>query len=140
MANSKIYETTFIVNASLDDPVIDSIIEKVKDLIVKNGGEIVELAKWGRKRFAYPIKKKNNGFYVVCVFKAPTSFIQKLERHFTLDESILRYLIIALDKKALAARISGADLMKGAVSAPLTPGEADTELADDIQLEENESL
>lgn len=117
MVNTKTYETTFIINASLDDPVIDGLIEKVREFIVKNGGEIIELIKWGRKRFAYPIKKKNNGFYVVCVFKAPTSFISKLERQFTLDENILRYLIIALDKRALEARLSGADLLKSGTSA-----------------------
>lgn len=58
----KIYETTFIVNANLDDQQIDAIIDKVKDLITKNNGEILELAKWGRKRFAYPIKKEKQRF------------------------------------------------------------------------------
>ena len=76
----KLYETAFIINASLDDPVIDGIIDKVKDVIVKNGGEIVDIAKWGRKRFAFPIKKKNNGFYVVCEFKAKRSFNARSRR------------------------------------------------------------
>jgi len=113
-----IYETTFIVNASLDDPQIDAIIDKVQEGIIKNNGEIMELAKWGRKRFAYPIKKKNNGFYVVCEFKASGDLIARLERHFLLEENIIRFLIIGLDKKALQARISGNDLMK--LSAPVT--------------------
>jgi small subunit ribosomal protein S6 len=111
-----IYETTFIVNASLDDPQIDAIIEKVQEVITKNNGEIMELAKWGRKRFAYPIKKKNNGFYVVCEFSSSGDLVARLERHFILEENIIRFLIIALDKKALQARISGNDLMK--LSAP----------------------
>jgi small subunit ribosomal protein S6 len=114
-----IYETTFIVNAGLDDPQIDAIIDKVQESIIKNNGEIMELAKWGRKRFAYPIKKKNNGFYVVCEFKASGDLIARLERHFLLEENIIRFLIIGLDKKALQARISGNDLMK--LSAPATP-------------------
>jgi len=134
MVNIKTYETTFIVNANLDDPVIDGIIEKIRDAIIKNGGEIVELTKWGRKRFAYPIKKKNNGFYVVCVFKAPTPFIAKLERYFTLEENILRYLIIALDKKALAARISGSDLIKAGAGNSTAP-EEDNELPDEVSLD-----
>jgi small subunit ribosomal protein S6 len=115
----KIYEATFIVNAGLDDPQIDAIIDKVQEVITKNNGEIMELAKWGRKRFAYPIKKKNNGFYVVCEFTSSGDLIARLERHFLLEENIIRFLIIWLDKKALQARISGNDLMK--LSAPATP-------------------
>ena len=120
----KIYETTFIVNAGLDDPQIDVIIDKVTELIVKHGGEIMELAKWGRKRFAYPIKKKNNGFYVLCEFTSSGDIVARLERHFQLDESIIRFLIIALDKKALQARISASDLMKQLAPAaiPSTSG------------------
>jgi small subunit ribosomal protein S6 len=114
-----IYETTFIVNAGLDDPQIDAIIDKVQEVIIKNNGEILELAKWGRKRFAYPIKKKNNGFYVVFEFKSSGDLVARLERHFLLDENIIRFLIIGLDKKSLQARISGNDLMK--LSAPVTP-------------------
>ena len=114
-----IYETTFIVNAGLDDPLIDAIVDKVQEVITKNNGEIMELAKWGRKRFAYPIKKKNNGFYVVIEFKSSGDLVARLERHFLLEENIIRFLIIGLDKKALQARISGNDLMK--LSAPVTP-------------------
>ena len=113
-----VYETSFIINAGLDDAQIDALIDKVQDGITKNNGEIVELAKWGRKRFAYPIKKKNNGFYVVCVFKSSGDLIARLERFFLLEENILRFLIISLDKKALQARISGNDLIKLSTSAP----------------------
>jgi small subunit ribosomal protein S6 len=112
-----IYETTFIVNAGLDDPQIDAIIDKAQEVITKHGGEIMELAKWGRKRFAYPIKKKNNGFYVLCEFKSAGDLVARLERHFLLEENIIRFLIVSLDKKALQARISGSDLMKQATPA-----------------------
>jgi small subunit ribosomal protein S6 len=130
----KIYETTFIVNAGLDDPQIDIIIDKVKELIVKHDGEIMELAKWGRKRFAYPIKKKNNGFYVLCEFKSSGDIVARLERHFQLDENIIRFLILALDKKALQARISASDLMKQLAPAavPSTSGSPLVESNEDI--------
>ena len=109
-----IYETTFIVNASLDDAQIDGVIEKAKEVVTKNGGEIRDLYKWGRKRFAYSIKKKNNGFYVVAEFSAPGDVVAKLERHYQLDESILRYLTLVLDKTALKARLAPSDLAKQA--------------------------
>lgn len=118
------YETTFVVNAAFDDNQIDAVIEKMKDVITKNGGEIRDLAKWGRKRFAYPIKKKNNGFYVVCEFSAPGEVIAKLERHYQLDESIIRYLTIALDKKALQSRIKPSDLLKAATPEAPPPAAA----------------
>jgi small subunit ribosomal protein S6 len=124
-----VYETSFIINAGLDDAQIDALIDKVQDGITKNSGEIVELAKWGRKRFAYPIKKKNNGFYVVCVFKSSGDLIARLERFFLLEENILRFLIISLDKKALQARISGNDLMKLSAPAP-SPQNATQAVAD----------
>ncbi|MFH0988873.1 MAG: 30S ribosomal protein S6 [bacterium] len=107
----RVYETTFIVNASLDDPQIDAVIEKVKELLVKNGSEINEIVKWGRKRFSYPIKKKNNGFYVIIEFVAPGDAIAKLERHYFLDDNIIRYLTLQLDKRALKARKAASALL-----------------------------
>ncbi len=108
----KKYETTFIVNASLDDTQVDSVIGRVQDTITKNGGTIVATNKWGRKRLAYSINKKTNGFYVNTEFDAPGTVLALLERSFQLDEMILRYLTIVLDRKALKAR---------AVAAAATP-------------------
>jgi len=100
---TKQYETVFIINASLDDAQMDAIIEKTKEYIVKQGGAIQEVEKWGRKRLSYSIKKKNNGFYVLIYFSAPGEFIAKLTRFYHLEEQIIRYLTIVLDKKALLA-------------------------------------
>ncbi|HTR80567.1 MAG TPA: 30S ribosomal protein S6 [Bacteroidota bacterium] len=117
----KIYETTFIVNAALDDAQIEVVIEKVKDVIVKNGGEIRSAEKWGRKRLAYTIDKKNNGFYAFFEFKGPGDLIAKLERHYHLEEQVIRHLTIQLDKKALKAREAAAAAQK----AQLAPAAAD---------------
>ena len=113
----KIYESTFIVNAALDDAQIDVVIEKIKDVIVKNGGEIRSSEKWGRKRLAYTIDKKNNGFYAFFEFKAPGDLLAKLERHFHLEEQVIRHLTIQLDKKALKARELAAAAQKAQAAA-----------------------
>jgi small subunit ribosomal protein S6 len=99
-----LYETTFIVNASLDDSQVDNVIARVQDMIVKNGGTVTLLNKWGRKRLAYAINKKTNGFYVNMEFDAPGSLIAQLERMFQLDEMILRHLLIRLSANALKAK------------------------------------
>jgi len=120
---NKLYETTFIVNATLDDAQIDAVIEKVKDVIVKNGGEVRSLEKWGRKRLAYTVDKKNNGFYAFFEFKAPGDLIAKLDRHYQLDEQIIRYLTIQLDKKALKAKEIASALQKSQAAAAAGAGD-----------------
>ncbi|MBN1638705.1 MAG: 30S ribosomal protein S6 [Ignavibacteriales bacterium] len=95
------YESVLIINANLEDDQIEVTLNKVEENIKGNGGEIVDLDKWGRKRLAYPIKKSKTGYYAVIRFVAPTDAITRLERSYKFDDSILRYLTIKLDKKAL---------------------------------------
>jgi small subunit ribosomal protein S6 len=106
------YETTFIVNSYLEDAQIEAIITKVEETITKNGGVIKIFDKIGRKRLTYPIKKKNNGFYTFILFEATTEITAKIERVYQLEENILRYLTIVLDKKAIAYRLKEAENRK----------------------------
>ena len=99
-----IYETTFIVNASVDDAQIEAAIARVQEIITKNGGTITSLNKWGRKRLAYPIHKKTTGFYCYIEFESEGSVIGLVERSYQLDELILRYLTVRLSNNALKAR------------------------------------
>jgi small subunit ribosomal protein S6 len=109
MSNSnRLYETTFVVNASLDDGQTDVVVGRVQDTITKNGGTVQAINKWGRKRLAYTINKRTNGFYVNIEFTAPGTVMALLERSYKLDEMVLRHLTIALDRKALAARSAAA--------------------------------
>ena len=99
-----LYETTFIVNASLEDAQIDTVTNHVLETITRNGGEVAATNKWGRKRLAYTIQKKNNGFYVNIEFTAPGGVIGQLERAYVLEENILRFLTVQISERALQAR------------------------------------
>lgn len=99
--NTNTYESAVIINAALDDELIESIISRIKEFIINNGGDIREIENWGRKRLAYMINKSKIGYYAVFRFNAPTNIITKLERNYTLDEHILRYLTISLDSDAV---------------------------------------
>ena len=74
------YETSIIVNASLEDNQIETVVNRVQESIVKSGGEIVEVIKWGRKRLAYPIKKKNNGYYIIFEYNGLPTTVRQLEQ------------------------------------------------------------
>lgn len=95
------YESAVLINAALDDEQIDQILSKIKDNITNNGGEVVDIDNWGRKRLAYTVKKSKIGYYVIFRFIAQPNIVAKLERLYTLDENILRFLIISLTKEAL---------------------------------------
>jgi len=98
---TKQYESVVILNAALEDEQVDAALQSIEDTIKSNGGEITNVDKWGRKRLAYPIKKAKSGYYTVYQFTAPTDSISKLERIYRLDENVIRYLTIVLDKQAL---------------------------------------
>jgi len=93
------YETTYIINAVLEDAEIEAVIQRVNSFITDQGGKIVEENQWGRRRLAYPIEKKYNGFYVHSVFELDADVLPQLERYFNLEESIMRHLTMQFDSK-----------------------------------------
>ena len=99
MSIRRLYEATFIINAALEDTEVDEVVKRVTDYIEEHGGSFVELNKWGRRRLAYPIKKKYNGFYVYAAFEAPSNSIPLLERFMILEDNVLRHLTMQLDPK-----------------------------------------
>ncbi len=98
---SKHYESVVIINAALEDPQIEDATSSIKANIKTSGGEITDTEDWGRKRLAYSINNAKSGYYFITRFTAPTSSIKEFERTLKLDENVIRYMTIALDKKAL---------------------------------------
>jgi small subunit ribosomal protein S6 len=95
------YESSVIINAALDDEQIEGVVSRLQEYIINLGGEIIEVDKWGRKRLAFMVNKSKIGYYAIYRFYAPSNVIAKLERSYTLDENILRFLTIQLDQDAL---------------------------------------
>ena len=95
------YETAVIINAALDDEQIEAELVKISGIITDGGGVISETEKWGRKRLAYTINKNRIGYYVIYRFEAPVDLIAELERLMKIDESVVRFLTIRLEKEAL---------------------------------------
>lgn len=99
MSIRRLYESTYIVNAVLEDAEIDTIVDRIVEFLGQHEAQILEMNKWGRRRLAYPIKKKYNGYYVYLVFEAPAEAIPQLERFYILEENIMRHLTVQLDPK-----------------------------------------
>lgn len=95
------YESTVMINAALDDEQIEVEVSRLQENIINFGGEIIDVEKVGRKRLAYIVNKSKIGYYAIFRFNAPSNIVAKLERFYTLDDNILRFLTISLDKDAL---------------------------------------
>lgn len=95
------YESVVIINAALEDTQIEQAIASVQTNLKSTGGELIDTEDWGRKRLAYNINNAKSGYYLITRFNAEPSAIKEYERTLKLDENVIRYMTIALDKKAI---------------------------------------
>lgn len=95
------YESTFIVDSQLPDEVIRQKVGHFQEVVSSNGGEILHLEQWGNRRLAYEIRKRSQGYYVFMQISASPQGVRELERALRLDESVLRFLTIVVEEKAV---------------------------------------
>ena len=94
------YELTYIIDTALEETARKELIEKFSNLITANGGEVEKVDEtWGKRRLAYAINDKTEGYYVLVTMKAPSDLPREIERNLEINENILRYLTIKLEEK-----------------------------------------
>ena len=99
------YEMIYIIDADLEEAARKELTEKVSALITANGGEIEKVDEtWGKRRLAYAIDYKTEGWYVLVNFNAPAELPRELERNLQINENILRYLVVKLVEKRSAVK------------------------------------
>ena len=74
------YESIYIINPEVEEQGIKELVEKFNTLIETEGGKVSEVQEWGLKRLAYPIQKKEQGYYVLVNFESKPEAIVELER------------------------------------------------------------
>ena len=105
------YELMLVFRPDAPDDRISAIIDRTTRQITADGGQIVKVAPWGRRRLAYPIDRHREGAYHIVVFETPTTTIAELERGLLITEEVLRHLVVRQERPARAARdaAAGAD-------------------------------
>jgi small subunit ribosomal protein S6 len=89
------YETVYIFDSALDEPAITEKLERFHALLTKDGkGSVTNVAHWGKRTLAFPIKKRDAGHYVVAQFETTAELLPEYERAVKLDEGVLRYLVV----------------------------------------------
>lgn len=95
------YETVIIFDSSLDEEKISSKVQDVERRVREAGGEVQSINRWGKRKLAYPIQKKENGFYVLLQYTTAGSQIAEIDRILRLDDAVLRHMTVAGPDEAL---------------------------------------
>lgn len=88
------YELAVVVNAKIEDDARTATIEKVKELIARFGGNVIDVDEWGKKRLAYEIQKMKEGFYYFIQFDGDSTTPNELESRIRIMEPVIRYLCV----------------------------------------------
>lgn len=91
------YEVLYILNSEADDATIDTQIEKFNEIVTTNGGTVEKVDKWGRRRLAYPIDFKTEGYYVLLNILTNPELPAELERNFRIADEVMRYMVVKLE-------------------------------------------
>lgn len=95
MSQSKnLYEGMYIINSTLSDDARNKVLEKIKTGITQKGGEILKIHDQGRKRLAYEINGRREGYYFLIYFELPPEAISELWAEYRIMEDLVRYITL----------------------------------------------
>lgn len=125
------YETFFILDPDLPDEANAAVDEKFQSVISSNGGTLLSSVPWGKRKLAYPVRKRIRGNYVLIEYAGGPELVSELERNMRLDERVLKFITVKLDdrfdlekEQALrASSLSAADETEEGSPVPATAGE-----------------
>jgi len=103
------YELMLVLRPDAPDERISAIVDRTTRQIATDGGQIIKVAPWGRRRLAYPIERYREGSYHIIVFEAPAGTIAEIERTLLITEEVLRHLMIRQERPAKAMRREGGE-------------------------------
>jgi len=98
------YEVMLILPAEADEQVVSTAVDRITKVVSAGGGEVANIDRWGRRRFAYEIDHANEGYYVVTTFTAEPSTQPELDRVLNLADEVIRHKVIALPAKGRHAK------------------------------------
>ena len=101
------YELMLVLRPDVADDKAQAIIDRTTRQLVADGGQIVKVAPWGRRRLAYPIGHHREGSYQIVLFESPPEVLTELEHSLLITEEVLRHLVTRDERPARPARRDG---------------------------------
>ena len=98
MAANRVYEVMYIAAPETADEDVTKLNEAIQQQIERDGGSVVKTDVMGKRRLAYPINKKTEGFYTLFEIEGSGQEIAELERRFRVNDAVIRYLTVRVDE------------------------------------------
>ena len=92
------YEIMFIAHPDLDETSLTALLDRAKGWVTATGGEVTQVDLWGRRRLAYPIRKQNEGQYILMQTHMTPAATAEVERYMRLNEQVMRFQFIRTDE------------------------------------------
>lgn len=115
------YESLWVVNGDLPDEEVKSAIDKFSGIISSQGGTVVGLDEWGRRKLSYKIQGTIRGYYVLADFAGTSETVKELERNYRIDDRIIRFLTTKKSDKVNMEALLAEIAAKAKAAAPAEP-------------------
>lgn len=93
------YELIFVTQPDLDEEGLTGLVERVKEVMTTNGGEVLKAEHMGKRRLAYTIGRHREGHYVIMEANLERPAITAVERDLRLSDDVLRHLLVRMDEE-----------------------------------------
>ena len=97
--SDRTYEILFIADPNLGEPEVDALAAQVQGFVEKDGGRLQKMEKWGKKRLAYDVRRRREGYYVLLVVEGTGAMVKEVERRIKVTDGIIRYLTVRVDEE-----------------------------------------
>jgi small subunit ribosomal protein S6 len=116
-SSTRPYEVMVILEPSLEESQVQAVINRSTELLQSNGGAVNRVDKWGKRRFAYELAKRTEGYYVLLDVTAEPAPMQELDRTLRLADDVLRHKIVRIPE-----HVAGRGLPRVAAAEPEVAG------------------
>jgi len=110
------YEVMVILDAGLEEEAIRAVLDRASKLLADHGAKVEKVDRWGKRRFAYPVHHRSEGYYALMDTRAEPPAMAEVHRMLGLADEVIRHKVIRLpDKLVVGSASSGG-------SRPAAPG------------------
>ena len=118
------YESIFVIRPSLNEDEIRKTGDKIRSIIEKNGGSVIKVDDWGKRKLSYEVGKEKKGAYLVFSLKGDGKIVKELNRLRSVDDNLIRSLIVKVDPSTITTETPSPTAAESPSGQEVKQGEA----------------